>query len=82
MGEPDGMVKVLADEQDTIIGLHILGPHASDLIMEGTLLVQNRMKVDDVAGTVHPHPTVSEAVMEAVLDVKGQSLNLSPPRRK
>ena len=82
MGEPDGMVKVLADQEDTIIGLHILGPHASDLIMEGTMLVQNRMKVGDVAGTVHPHPTVSEAVMEAVLDVKGQSLNLSPPRRR
>ncbi len=81
MGETDGMVKVLADSQDTIIGMHIIGPHASDLIMEGTVLVKNRMKIDDLIGTIHPHPTLSEAIMEAVLDIKGQALHLAPPRK-
>lgn len=81
MGEPDGMIKVLADQEDSIIGVHIIGPHASDLIMEGTLLVQNRMKVHEVAGIIHPHPTLSEALLEAVLDVKGEAIHLSPPRR-
>lgn len=81
MGDTDGMVKVLADQQDTIIGMHIIGPHASDLIMEGTLLVKNRMKIDDLVGTIHPHPTLSEAIMEAVLDIRGHALHLAPPRK-
>ncbi|NLN86681.1 MAG: dihydrolipoyl dehydrogenase [Syntrophomonadaceae bacterium] len=81
LGESEGMVKVLADREDTIIGMHIIGPHASDLIMEGTLLVQNRLQVNDVTAAVHPHPTLSEAVMEAVLDIKGRAIHLSPPRR-
>lgn len=81
MGETEGMVKVLADQENTIVGVHIIGPHASDLIMEGTLLVKNRMKASDLIGTIHPHPTLSEAIMEAVLDLQGQALHLSPPRR-
>ncbi|NLK52757.1 MAG: dihydrolipoyl dehydrogenase [Syntrophomonadaceae bacterium] len=81
MGETDGMVKVLADPEEVIIGVHIIGPHASDLIMEGTMMVKNRLKVTDVSGTIHPHPTLSEAIMEAVLDVHGQAIHLAPPRR-
>lgn len=80
MGETDGVVKVLADQEDVIIGMHIIGPHASDLIMEGTMMVKNRMRVGDIVGTIHPHPTLSEAVMEAVLDIHGQAMHLTPPR--
>jgi dihydrolipoamide dehydrogenase len=82
MGEPDGMVKVLADQNDVIIGMHIIGPHASDLIMEGTMMVKNRMKIADVIATVHPHPTLTEAILEAVLDIQGQSIHLLPSRRQ
>lgn len=81
MGEAGGMVKVLADQDDVIIGVHIIGPHASDLIMEGTLLVKNRVKVSETTGTIHPHPTLSEALMEALMDVKGQAIHLVPARR-
>ena len=81
MGETDGMVKVLADSEDTIIGVHIIGPHASDLISEGTLIVKNRMKTGEIADVIHPHPTLCEALLEAVLDVQGQAIHLAPSRR-
>ena len=81
MGETDGMVKVLADNDDTIIGVHIIGPHASDLISEGTLMVKNRMKIADITGVIHPHPTLCEALLEAVLDVQGQAIHLTPAGR-
>ncbi len=78
LGETDGMVKVLADLDNVIIGVHIIGPHASDLIMEGTMMVKNRMKSTDISHTIHPHPTLSEAIMEAVQDVRGQAIHLAP----
>jgi dihydrolipoamide dehydrogenase len=81
MGETEGMVKVLANEEDVIIGVHIIGPHASDLIMEGTMLVKNRLRFPDIARTIHPHPTLTEAIQEAVLDVHGQAIHLAPTRR-
>lgn len=81
MGEAGGMVKVLADQDDVVIGVHIIGPHASDLIMEGALLVKNRVKASEMTGTIHPHPTLSEALMEALLDVRGQAIHLTPTRR-
>ncbi len=82
LGETDGMVKVLADSDDVIIGVHIIGPHASDLIMEGTMMVESRLKVTDISQTIHPHPTLSEAVLEAVLDIYGQAIHLAPPKTK
>jgi dihydrolipoamide dehydrogenase len=80
MGETDGMVKVIADDEDTIVGVHIIGPHASDLILEGTLMVKNHMKVSQVLGTIHPHPTLGEAILEAILDLDQQAVHLSPRR--
>lgn len=81
MGEAEGLVKILADENDIIIGVHIIGPHASDLILEGTMMVKNRMRVNDVIGTIHPHPTLGEAIMEAVLDVHGEAIHLAPRKK-
>lgn len=81
LGETDGLVKVIADENDVIRGVHILGPHASDLILEGTILVQEGVKASDFAGTIHAHPTLGEALMEAILDVNGQAIHLSPRKR-
>lgn len=81
MGEAEGLVKILADENDIIIGVHIIGPHASDLILEGTMMVKNRMRIKDVIGTIHPHPTLGEAIMEAVLDVHGEAIHLAPRKK-
>ncbi|SHG80628.1 dihydrolipoamide dehydrogenase [Thermosyntropha lipolytica DSM 11003] len=81
MGEAEGLVKILADQNDIIIGVHIIGPHASDLILEGTMMVKNRMRIKDVIGTIHPHPTLGEAIMEAVLDVHGEAIHLAPRKK-
>ena len=78
LGETDGLVKVIADEDDVIRGVHIIGPHASDLILEGTMLVKEEVKASDFVGTIHAHPTLGEAIMEAILDLNGQALHLSP----
>ncbi|NLW07473.1 MAG: dihydrolipoyl dehydrogenase [Clostridia bacterium] len=81
MGETDGLVKVIADAQDIIIGVHIIGPHASDLIQEASVIVKNKLKTAEVAGTIHPHPTLGEALLEAVLDVNGKAIHSLPKRR-
>lgn len=82
MGEIEGMIKVLADEQDTVLGVHIIGPHASDLILEATAMVNRRMKTEEVAAIIHPHPTLGEALYEAVMDVNSQSVHLMPERKR
>lgn len=82
LGETDGLVKVIADHEDTIIGVHIIGPHASDLILEATLMVKNRLKIKDVKGVIHPHPTLGETLAEAIAAVKGEAIHLHPPRSR
>jgi dihydrolipoamide dehydrogenase len=76
MGKPEGMSKVIADEQDRIIGAHILGPNASELLAELTLCVEKGMRLQDVFSTYHIHPTLSETVMEAALNSKGRALHI------
>lgn len=76
MGKPEGMVKVIADEQDRIIGAHILGPSASELLAELTLCVEKGKKLQDVSSLYHIHPTLSETIMEAALKAKGEALHI------
>ncbi|MBN1485884.1 MAG: dihydrolipoyl dehydrogenase [Chloroflexia bacterium] len=65
-GESDGLVRLLYDpDEGTILGVHLLAPHASELLAEATLAVQARLKVGQLADTMHAHPTLSEALMEA-----------------
>lgn len=72
----DGLVKVLADESDRILGAHIVAPGASEIIAELTLAVANKMKIQDIGSLIHIHPTLSEAVGEAALKVKGEALHI------
>ncbi|QUL98942.1 MAG: dihydrolipoyl dehydrogenase [Candidatus Fermentithermobacillus carboniphilus] len=66
IGETDGLVKVVADATSgKILGMHILGPHADDLIHEGALAMKAGLTAKDVAEMVHAHPTLPEAVLEA-----------------
>lgn len=81
MGDTDGLVKIIADEDDTIIGTHIIGPHAADLIQAASVAVRNRLKIADLAATIHAHPTLSEALLEAVLDIERRAIHLMPRRR-
>jgi len=78
LGEVEGIIKVIASSQDVILGVHIMGPHASDLIHEGVMAINNNMKVDDIASMIHAHPTLSEAFEEAVLGLKGESIHAVP----
>ncbi|MFQ6037556.1 MAG: dihydrolipoyl dehydrogenase [Candidatus Aminicenantales bacterium] len=75
MGKPDGMVKILADDKDRIIGAHLLAPGASEILGELVLATANRMRLEDVGNLVHIHPTLSEAVMEAALKAQGKALH-------
>jgi hypothetical protein len=59
----------------------MVGPHVSELIAEGTLAVQLGATVEDIMVTIHPHPTVSEAIMEAAEVAAGMSVHINPPRK-
>ena len=77
LGYKDGFVKILAHEQtDRILGAHVLGPRAGDLIAELGLAVMLQASAEDVALTVHSHPTLAEAIREAALDVAGEAIHL------
>jgi dihydrolipoamide dehydrogenase len=66
MGETDGFVKIIsAQKTDRILGVHIIGPRASEMIAEAVLAMEFSASAEDLARTVHGHPTLSEAVMEA-----------------
>lgn len=76
MEEPEGMVKILADERTgQILGGHILGPRATDLIGELAMVMQMHGKLSDVIGLIHPHPTVAEAVHEAALAAEDRAIH-------
>jgi len=76
MGETDGLVKIIAAAATgKILGMHILGPHASDLIMEGALAIRNGLTAKDLAHTIHPHPTLSETIMESAHGICGASIH-------
>lgn len=63
-----GLVKIIADEEtDEILGMHIIGARAADLIMEGVVAMEYRASAEDIARISHPHPTYSEAVKEAAM---------------
>jgi len=75
-GEEDGAVKVItAGDEQKVIGVHILGPHASDLIQEGTLAVSKGVTASELAELIHPHPTLSESVWEAAMAVNKTPLH-------
>lgn len=79
----DGMVKIICDpENELILGMGIVGPHASELIAEGTLAIEMGATLEDLVATIHPHPTLSEAVMEAAEVAQGAAVHVNPPRRK
>lgn len=76
-GETDGFVKVILDERDDrLLGVTIIGPHASDLISEACLAIEMDAEGLDLGLTIHPHPTLSEGVMEAAKAALGQAIHI------
>ena len=77
MAETLGFVKFISDATtDEILGCHIVGANASDLLSEVVLAMEYRGSSEDIGITVHSHPTLSEAVKEAALGVLGRSIHI------
>lgn len=82
IGETDGFCKIVADaETDQVLGVHIVGPHATDLISEAAAGMRLEVTSEELARTIHPHPTLGEAVMEAAHAVHDECIH-APPARK
>ena len=83
MGQTEGFVKVMSDpETNLLLGVGMVGPHASELIAEATLAIEMGATLEDLLVTIHPHPTLSEALMEAAEAAAGESVHINPPREK
>lgn len=81
--ETDGLTKVISEEgTDLLLGCHIAGPHASELIPEAALAIEAGLTAEDLALTVHTHPTLSETVMEAAEDTHNLAVHIYNPPRK
>lgn len=75
IGDTDGMVKVVAQRDGPILGVHVVGPWASELIAEGYLAVNWQALPEEVGAFIHPHPSLSEAVGETMLALTGRALH-------
>ena len=72
----DGFVKVIADEKyGEVLGVHIIGPYATELIAEAVVAIEAEMTIDELMFTQHAHPTLSESLLDGFSSVKGMSLN-------
>ena len=77
IGEKDGMVKILADkESDQVLGVHIIGPDAGNMIHEALAVMELGGTASEVGHMCHAHPTLNEAVKEAAMAVRGQTINM------
>lgn len=75
-GDTEGLVKIVEDKKTgTLLGMHILGAHAGELIAEGILAIEKKAKVSEIAAAPHAHPTLSEAIKEAALDVEKSAIH-------
>lgn len=76
IGELAGQATIISDAGNgKVLGVHIIGPHATDLLGEGSLAVSNHLRVADIADTIHAHPTLAEVMLEAALKGTGKALH-------
>jgi dihydrolipoamide dehydrogenase len=77
LGEPEGLVKIVADEKyDEVLGVHIVGPRATELISDAASLLRLETTSEEMLHVMRPHPTLSEALTEAALGVRGKPLHI------
>lgn len=82
LGAPEGLVKVVADAKtDLLLGFHMVGASAGDIVAEAALAIEMGATLEDVALTQHPHPTISEAFMEAAEHAHGRAIHIANRRR-
>src|SRR5438445_631437 len=78
LGQSEGFAKVIADaDSGRLLGAHIIGPRATDLIAEATLAVQNGLTLEQIDLTIHAHPTLPESLMEAALAAQGRAIHIA-----
>ena len=81
--EPQGLVKVVADKKtDRILGVHVVGPSAAELVQQGVIAMEFAASCEDLALTIFSHPTLSEALHEAVLAVDGHAIHIANRKRR
>ena len=77
LGASEGFVKVIADAKyDEVLGVHMIGPHVTDMIAEACVALQLECTTEELAHTVHAHPTLTEAVLEAAHAALGRAIHL------
>jgi len=77
LNNTDGLVKTIAEvKYGEVLGVELIGPHATELISEAILGIRLEATVKDIASAIHPHPTISEAIMEAALNVEGKAIHI------
>ena len=77
LGETDGFVKIVSEKKyDEVLGVHIIGPHATELLAEACVAMQLESTADELGRTIHAHPTVSESVMEAAEGVHDLTIHM------
>src|SRR3989442_1827674 len=78
LGQTEGFVKVIADaESGKLLGAHIIGPRATDLIAEATLAIQNGLTLEQIDLTIHAHPTLPESLLESALAAQGRAIHIA-----
>jgi len=83
MGEDYGFVQLVINaKNDQVLGAQIMGPHASDLIHEVAVAMKMGATAEDIATTIHAHPSLPEAIMEAAEAAHGKAIHVAPPRKK
>lgn len=81
IGETEGFTKVITGKYGEILGAHIIGPDATNLISEYSIAMRGELTTDEIIETIHPHPTLSEGLREAVLAVEGRPVHIGPKKQ-
>lgn len=83
LGVDSGMIKLIGDEKtDLLLGFHMVGPNAGDIVSEAALAIEMGATLEDIELTQHPHPTISEGVMEAAENAHGRAIHIANRRRR
>lgn len=81
IGDTEGFVKVITGKYGEILGAHIIGPDATNLISEYSVAMRGELTTDEIIETIHPHPTLSEGLREAILTVEGRPVHIGPKKQ-
>jgi len=81
MAQTEGFTKVIVGKYDEILGAHIIGPDATNLISEYSVAMRGELTAEEIIETIHPHPTLSEGLREAILAVEGRPIHIPPKQQ-